>query len=137
MNEIIHGNVISVILIKFRINANFYLWQSFSILNFGLGIVSDFPQNIDPWSKRPRIYINSNPPFQTQIYLVKRYLNVNIVKLDLPNKKQFLKILWSEVWKGGFQLMQILGLLSMHFDAVVVEVETFYFYSDWLWPYCG
>ena len=62
---------------------------------------------------------------------------MNIVKQDLLNKKQFLKILWSDAWKGGFQLMQILGLLSMHFDAVVVEVETFYFYSDWLWPYCG
>ena len=35
----------------------------------------------------------------------------------------------------GFQLMQILGLLGMYFDAVVVEVKTFYFYSDWLWPY--
>ena len=32
--------------------------------------------------------------------------------------------------------MQILGLLGMYFDAVVVEVETFfYFYSDCLWPY--
>ena len=27
--------------------------------------------------------------------------------------------------------MQILGLL-----AVVVEFQIFYFYSDWLWPYC-
>ena len=36
MNEIIHGYVISVILTKFRINANIYLWQSFSILNFVL-----------------------------------------------------------------------------------------------------
>ena len=39
------------------------------------------------------------------------------------------------VWKGWFQLMQILGLLGMSFDAVVVEFQTFYFYSDWLWPY--
>ena len=60
--------------------------------------------------KRPRICINWNPPFQTQIYLVKVPLNVNIVKQDLLHKKQFLKILWSEVWKGGFQLIQILGL---------------------------
>ena len=75
--------------------------------------------------KRPRICINWNPPFQTQIYLVKVPLNVNIVKQDLLNKKQFLKILWSEVWKGGFQLIQILGLLGMYFDAVVVEVKTF------------
>jgi hypothetical protein len=35
-------------------------------------------------------------------------------------KKQFLKILWSEVWLGGFQLMEILGLLGMYFDVVVV-----------------
>ena len=28
--------------------------------------------------------------------------------------------------------MKILGLLDIYFDAVVV-----YFYSDWLWPYCG
>jgi hypothetical protein len=33
-----------------------------------------------------------------------------------------LKILRSEVWKGGFHLMQILGLLGMYFDAVVVFV---------------
>ena len=44
-------------------------------------------------SKRLRICINSNPPFQTQIYLVKRPRNVNFVQQDLPNKKQFLKIL--------------------------------------------
>ena len=50
---------------------------------------------------------------------------MNIVKQDLLNKKQFLKILWSEVWKGEFQLMQILGLYGMYFDAVVVEVEKY------------
>ena len=75
--------------------------------------------------KRPRICINWYPPFQTQIYLVKLPLNVNIVKQDLLNKKQFLKILWSEVWKGGFQLIQILGLLGVYFDAVVLAVKTF------------
>ena len=75
--------------------------------------------------KRPRICINWNPLFQTQIYLVNVPLNVNIVKQDLLNKKQFLKILWSEVWKGGFQLMQILGLFGMYFDSVVVEVEKY------------
>jgi len=32
--------------------------------------------------------------------------------------------------------MQFLGLLGMYFDAVVVEVEMCYFFSDWLWPYC-
>ena len=34
-----------------------------------------------------------------------------------------MKVLWSEVWKGGFQLMQILGLIGMYFDTVVVEVK--------------
>ena len=48
---------------------------------------------------------------------------MNIVKQDLLNKKQFLKNLWSDDWKRGFQFMQILGLLIMYFDAVVVEVE--------------
>ena len=75
--------------------------------------------------KRPRIYINWNPPFQSQIYLVKTPLNVNIVKQDLLNKKRFLKILWNVVWKGGFLLIQILGFLGMYFDAVAVEVKTF------------
>ena len=50
-------------------------------------------------------------PLQTQIYLENVPLNVNIVKQDLF---QFLKILWSEVWKGGFQLMLILVLLGMY-----------------------
>ena len=48
MNEIIHGYVVSVILTKFRINANIQLWQSFFILNFEIGIVSDFLQYINP-----------------------------------------------------------------------------------------
>ena len=46
---------------------------------------------------------------------------MNIVKQDLLHKKHLLKILWSKVWKGGFQLMLILGLLGMYFDAVVNE----------------
>ena len=75
--------------------------------------------------KRHRICINWNPPFQTQIYLVKVPLNVNIVKQDLLNKKQFLKILQSKVWEGRFQLIQILGLMGMYFDAVVVKVKMF------------
>ena len=52
---------------------------------------------------------------------------MNIVKQDLPNKKKVLKILWSEVWKGGFQLMQILGLLGMYFDAAMAFVTNSYF----------
>ena len=36
-----------------------------------------------------------------------------------------MKTLWSDVWKGGFQLMQILGLLDMQFDVVVVFVKNY------------
>ena len=62
------------------------------------------------------------PPFRpTFTYLVNLPLIVNNIKQDL----QFLKIVWSDVWKEGFQLMQILGLLCMYFDAVVVEVEKY------------
>ena len=49
------------------------------------------------------------------------------MKQDLLHNRQFIKILWSEVWKGGFQLIQILGLLGMYFDAVVVEFKFFFF----------
>jgi hypothetical protein len=62
------------------------------------------PQHQSTYPKGPEsasIEISS----QTQIYLEKIPLNVNIVKQDLLNKKQFLKILWSDVWKGGFQLI--------------------------------
>ena len=38
--------------------------------------------------------------------------------------------------KKVLTLIQILGLLGMYLDAVVVEFQTFYFYSEWLWPYC-
>ena len=70
------------------------------------------------------LHNNWNPPFQTQIYLVNVRLNVNIVKQDSLHKKQFLKSLWSEVWKGGFQLMLILVILGMYFDTVVVFVTS-------------
>ena len=46
------------------------------------------------------------------------FLKKKIVSL---NKTSF-EILWSEVWKEGFQLMLILGLLGMYFDAAVVFV---------------
>ena len=39
-------------------------------------------------------------------------------------KKNSFEILWSGVWKGGFQLMLILGLLGMYFDAAVVFVTS-------------
>ena len=73
--------------------------------------------------KRTRICINWNSPFQTQIYLEKVHINVNIVKQDLLDKK-VLEILRREVWKGGYQLVLILVLLGMYFDAVVVFVTS-------------
>ena len=51
--------------------------------------------------KRTRIYINWNPPFQTQIYLVKVPLNVNIEQVDLLHKKQvFLQFYEARSKKG-------------------------------------
>ena len=73
-------------------------------------------KRIPTWNGQNLHQLKSPPPFQTQIYLVKGPLNVNIVE-------QFLKILWSEVWKRGFQLIQILGLSSMYFDSEVVELK--------------
>ena len=57
------------------------------------------------------------------------YTYVNLSKIDSKIyficKKQFLKKIWSEVWKRGeFQLMQILGLIGMYFDAEVVFVTS-------------
>ena len=43
-------------------------------------------------------------------------------KKIVNQKKDSSEILWSEVWKGGFQLMLIPGLLGMYFDAAVVFV---------------
>ena len=54
--------------------------------------------------KRPRICINWNPPFQTQIYLVKVPLNVNIVKQDLINKKTVFENFMKWGLKGGISI---------------------------------
>ena len=50
---------------------------------------------------------------------------MKIVKQDLLNKKQFWKFYKVRSEREGFQLIQILGLFGMYFDAVVVEVKTF------------
>ena len=47
------------------------------------------PQHQSTYPKRPESASIEIPPFQTQIYLVKIPLNVNIVKQDLLDKKQF------------------------------------------------
>ena len=64
MNKIIHGYVISVILTKFRIDANLAL-AKFSILNFGFGKVSDFFQYINPCHKV--ILSNQSEVFKTML----------------------------------------------------------------------
>ena len=73
------------------------------------------------WKYRP-----FTKPSIKSVYLTNSYLYFCL----------FLKILWSEVCKKGFQLMLIMGLLGMYFNAAMVFVTTFHFYSDWLWPYC-
>ena len=46
-------------------------------------------------------------------------------KKNVRLKKTSFEILSSKVWKGGFQLMLILVLLGMYFDAAMVLVKTF------------
>ena len=91
MNEIIHGYVVSVILTKFRINANIQLWQSFSILNFEIGIVSDFLQYINPCLElKPFKFL---PPFR---HFVVRQCNGNFDVLHffqpMTSQHQYFKL---------------------------------------------
>ena len=86
--------------------------------------------------RRPRISINWNPPFQTSLHKISEVIFFRLTKKFFRNKKKnskeqlwfsFLcivkqKKIW--VWKGGFQLMLILGLLGMYFDAAVVFVTS-------------
>ena len=62
---------------------------------------------------------------------------INVFEQIPQYGQSILKVLWSEVWKVRFQLMQILGRLDMCFDAAIVcichQVFTFT-YSHWLWP---
>ena len=57
---------------------------------------------------------------EQKLFLEKKnlFLKKNFVSL----KKIASEILWSEVWKVGFQFMLILGLLGVYFDAAVVFV---------------
>ena len=80
----------------------------------------------------PTTLLLAHPDLKSQRHLC-------IVKQYLLLIKNSLKILWSEVWKGGFQLMQILGLLGMYFDAVAAEVKNnlspsaMYFIKQFRW----
>jgi hypothetical protein len=83
-------------------------------------------------SKRPRICINGPHfiKFSKTVFLISKSCFTMFTF-----RGTFTKKIW--VSKGGFQLMQILGFLGMYFDAVVAEVKTFfYFYLEWLRPYC-
>ena len=91
--------------------------------------------------RRPRISINWNAPFQTSLHKNSKEIFFRLTKFFFRNKKNFSKeqLLFSFlgivkqkkfrrdskifeiwVWKGGFQLMLILGLLGMYFDAAMV-----------------
>ena len=50
---------------------------------------------------------NQNSPSQTKITYLNEPLNLKIGKQDLLLRKQFLKILWSDVQKGRFHLFLI------------------------------
>ena len=69
------------------------------------------------------LHLSKSPLSDPKIYLV----NCNSTSKCKHCETRFflVKILWSEVWKGGCQLIQILGFLGMYYDAVVVEVKTF------------
>ena len=88
--------------------------------------------------KRPRICINWNLPFQTQIYLVKILLIVNIVKQDLLNKKQFFKNFMKWGLKGGISIEENSGPPRYVLWCCSIYLSTtLHFYLDWLWQYCG
>jgi hypothetical protein len=78
-----------------RFSPKYYIGHSMARANLNKGeeLVTNTTAASKYIPKRPRICINLNPLFQTQIYLVKVPLNVNIVKQHLFHKKQFLKIL--------------------------------------------
>ena len=71
-------------------------------------LISILPQHQSPESASIKI-----PPFRPKFTIVKIPLNVNIVK--------------QEVWKGEFQFLLILCLISMYFDAVAVKKNLFLF----------
>ena len=105
----------------------FIFWRDHSMTTANLNKSKDLVIDTTTASKyiprKSRICINRNPPFKTQIYFVKAHLSVNIVKQDLHTYfiitvfENFMK--WS---LKGCQLMLILGLLSVYFDAAVVFV---------------
>ena len=62
---------------------------------------------------------------------------MKIVQQDLLHRKQFLKILWSEVQRGDFNSC---GKWSSRVPPLMLwwSLAWFpYFYTDCPWPYCG
>ena len=94
--------------------------QDQSMARVNLNNSEELVTNTTPASKytpkRSRICINRNPSFQTSLHKIfkKSFYEVNITS------QQSLEVIL--VWKGEFQLIHILGLLGMYFDAVVVFV---------------
>ena len=98
----------------------------------------------------PRISINWNPPFSTSLHkILKEFFlekqlfffgNQKIMSkkqllfsfLCIVKQKKNFGAIWKffkiyfikKVWKAGFQLMRILGLLGISFDAAVVFVTS-------------
>jgi len=71
-------------------------------------------------SMRPRICNNGNPLFQTSLLKIFKNCWSKSYFTTFTFRGTFNKQIW--VWKGGFQMMQILDLLGMYFDAWVVFV---------------
>ena len=59
------------------------------------------------------------------------------MKQNLLHKNSFWKFYKVRGWKGRFQLMPILVLLGMYFDAVVVFVTSQTLFFRLAWSYCG
>ena len=130
MNELYHGRFLMA-----KLKVTQYTLYNYSMATANLKKSEEFVTNTTAASKyiprRPRISINWNPPFQTSLHKILKVVFFRLTKFFFRNKKDKVK----KVWKVGFQLMLILGLLGMYFDVVVIFV-TKSFYSDWLWPYC-
>ena len=109
-----------------------YISHSIYMATANLNKSEEFVTNTTAASKyiprRPKIFWIAPKIFFALQYIKKQIKVVPWNFFFVPEKKNFslekttFEILWSEVWKGGFQLMLILGLLGMYFDAAVVFV---------------
>ena len=110
-------------------------------LNFFCRLTIFFFRNINSLSKKQLLFsflcivkqkkISEQSESFWKFLFLKIYLTIFCDKLffvpekkNVSLKKTSFEILWSKVWKGGFQLMQILGFLGMYFDAAVVFVTS-------------